>query len=48
MYDSKYDQRMISHMISTIKSLDHYMIVMCSVHAQSRYQCMISHVTSTW
>ena len=46
------DQRMISHMISAIKSRDHYMIVMWSVHAQSRYQCMISHVISalsvTW
>ena len=28
MYDSKHDQRMISHMISAIKSRDHYMIVM--------------------
>ena len=26
--DSKHDQRMISHMISAIKSRDHYMIVM--------------------
>ena len=26
MYDSKHDQRMISHMISAIKSRDHYMI----------------------
>ena len=34
MYDSKHDQRMISHMISAIKSRDHYMIVMRSVHAQ--------------
>ena len=29
MYDSKHDQRTISHMISAIKSRDHYMIVMC-------------------
>ena len=48
VYDSKHDQRMISHMISAIKSRDHYMIVMWSVHAQSRYQCMISHVISAW
>ena len=26
MYDSKHDQRMISHMIRAIKSRDHYMI----------------------
>ena len=26
--DSKHDQRMISHLISAIKSRDHYMIVM--------------------
>ena len=48
LYDSKHDQRMIIHMISAIKSRDQYMIVMWSVHAQSRYQCMISHVISAW
>ena len=44
--DSKHDQRRSSHLISAIKSRDHYRIVMWSVHGQSRYKCMISQVIS--
>ena len=47
MYDSKYDQRMISNIISAIKSRDQYMMGMGSGKGESRYQGMISQVIIT-